>query len=233
MTYDILIPAYNEADSLHRIESELIPQLKKDHIEFEILIVNDGSDDDTGIIADHLAQRRNDVRVIHHRKNMGLGAALRTGYSNAKHPWVVTIDSDLSYSPKQVPNLLARVGSKVDAIFGSPYMPGGYVEGVGQIRIIPSKGISMLYSMLLGKRLSCWTGMFRVVRTSAVQSINITQDGFDGVAELAVKMVRRGFRVVEVPAVLGRRTEGKSKASFSREFIKHLLQLQKVVTRTI
>lgn len=233
MIYDIVIPAYNEADSLHRIESELIPQLKRDHIEFEILIVNDGSKDGTGVIVDQLAQRRKDVRVIHHKKNMGLGAALRTGYSNAKHPWVVTIDSDLSYSPEQVRNLVARVGSEVDAVFGSPYMTGGFVEGVSQIRIIPSKGISMLYSLLLGKRLSCWTGMFRVVRTSAVRSINITQDGFNGVAEIAVKLVRRGFRVAEVPAVLGRRTEGKSKASFRREFMKHLLQLQKVATRTI
>ncbi|MHA1960564.1 MAG: glycosyltransferase [Candidatus Thorarchaeota archaeon] len=233
MKFDVLIPAFNESKNLYRIESDLIPQLHRDHIDFELIIVDDGSSDDTGSVAEEVANRRADVRVIHHQENMGLGAALRTGYSHARNPWVITIDSDLSYSPDQVLNLVEKAGDDVDAVFGSPYMRGGRVEGVSQIRVIPSKGISILYSLFMRKRLSCWTGMFRAIRRKAVQSIQITQNGFDGVAEIAVKLVRSGNRVVEVPAVLGRRTEGVSKASFSREFMKHLIQLRRVVTQTI
>ncbi|MFW9831939.1 MAG: glycosyltransferase family 2 protein [Candidatus Thorarchaeota archaeon] len=233
MIYDVLIPAYNEAGSIHRIETELIPELKKNSIDFEILIVNDGSSDSTGEISDEIASRRRDVRVIHHSVNQGLGAALRTGYKNAKHPWVISIDCDLSYSPDQIMNLLEKVQSDVDVIIGSPYMKNGDVVGVSQVRIIPSKSISILYSIIVGKWLTCWTGMFRVMKTSAIRSIEITQDGFDGVAEIAVKLARKRFKIVEVPAVLGLRTEGESKASFMREFTKHLKQLIKVLLRRI
>jgi glycosyltransferase involved in cell wall biosynthesis len=231
--YDVLIPAYNESGSIHRIEAELIPELEKTGIDFEILIVNDGSKDDTGRMIDELASRRSDVRVVHHSINQGLGAALRTGYQNAKHPWVISIDCDLSYSPDQIKNLIDKVQKDVEVVIGSPYMKGGDVVGVSQVRIIPSKSISILYSIIVGKWLSCWTGMFRIVKTSAIQSINITQDGFDGVAEIAVKLARKRFKIVEVPAILGLRTEGESKASFMREFTKHLKQLVKVLLRRI
>ncbi|RDE17841.1 MAG: hypothetical protein C4K49_00880 [Candidatus Thorarchaeota archaeon] len=231
MIFDILIPAFNESANLPRIEEQLIPQLQRDRVEFEVLVVDDGSTDDTGSKADELARRRKDVRVIHHERNMGLGAALRTGYSHASHQWVVSIDCDLSYSPDQVRRLVERVSPEVDAVFGSPYMRGGQVLGVGQMRVIPSKGVNVLYSLIMRRNLSCWTGMFRAVRTSAVQSIRITQDGFDGVAEIAVKLARKGFQIVEVPAVLGRRTAGESKAHLGREFRRHLVQLEKLIAR--
>ena len=109
-------------------------------------------------------------------------------------------------------------------------MRGGYVEGVSQLRIIPSKGISMLYSLFMMKRLSCWTGMFRAIRKDAIDSIEITQDGFDGVAEIAVKLAKRGYNIVEVPAILGQRQVGESKAIFFREFTKHLRQLLRIAS---
>ena len=230
MIFDIVIPAYNEAGNLRLIEDRLIPQLKADSIDFEIIIVDDGSSDETPAIADELASKSDEIHVIHHPKNAGLGAALRTGYQNAKNQWVITIDSDLSYSPDQIRNLVNAIDGDIDAVFGSPYMRGGSVEGVSDIRIIPSKAISILYSMFMMKRLSCWTGMFRAIKKTAIQSISISQDGFDGVAEIAVKLVKKGYNVVEVPAVLGQRTIGESKALFFREFAKHLRQLLRVAS---
>lgn len=230
MIFDIVIPAYNEAGNLKLIEDQLIPQLESDGIQFEIIIVNDGSTDDTPAIADELAQKMDRIHVFHHPKNMGLGAALRTGYQNAKNRWVISIDSDLSYSPDQIRNLVNAVDTNIDAVFGSPYMKGGTVEGVSELRIIPSKVISMLYSLLMTKRLSCWTGMFRAIKKTAIQSISISQDGFDGVAEIAIKLVKKGYNVIEVPAVLGQRTIGESKAIFFREFTKHLKQLLRVAS---
>jgi dolichol-phosphate mannosyltransferase len=232
MTFDILIPAYNEAGNLLLIEERLIPQLVKDKIEFKIILVDDGSSDDTPSIADKMAGRREDFRVIHHKKNLGLGAALRTGYKNAENRWVISIDSDLSYSPDQILNLINAIEPGVDAVFGSPYMRGGLVKGVSQVRIIPSKGISMLYSVVMLNRLSCWTGMFRVIKRTAIQDITITQNGFDGVAEIAVRLAKRGYKIVEVPAILGQRTIGESKAFFLREFTKHLKQLFRVASIT-
>lgn len=230
MIFDILIPAYNEAGNLKFIEDRLIPQLRSDGIDFKIIIVDDGSTDDTPAIADELASKSDNIQTIHHPKNAGLGAALRTGYQNATNQWVITIDSDLSYSPNQIRNLVNAIDGDIDAVFGSPYMRGGYVEGVSEMRIIPSKAISILYSIFMMKRLSCWTGMFRAVKKTAIQSISISQDGFDGVAEIAVKLVKKGYNVVEVPAVLGQRTIGESKALFFREFTKHLRQLLRVAS---
>jgi len=230
MIFDIVIPAYNEAGNLKAIEDRLIPQLHNDGIDFEIILINDGSTDDTPVIADRMASSSDNIRVIHHPENAGLGAALRTGYQNARNPWVISIDSDLSYSPDQIKNLVNAINTDTDAVFGSPYMKGGYVEGVSEMRIIPSKAISILYSIFMLKRLSCWTGMFRAIKKNAIQNISISHDGFDGVAEIAVKLVKKGYNVIEVPAVLGQRTIGESKSLFFREFIKHLKQLLNVAS---
>jgi dolichol-phosphate mannosyltransferase len=159
---------------------------------------------------------------------MGLGAALRTGYRNSKHPWIITIDCDMSYSPNQIRNLVAHIEDDVDAIFGSPYMKGGKVLGVSSTRLIPSKVVNIIYSLLVGKFLSCWTSIFRIMRRSAIQSIDIKRNGFDAVAEIAIKLARNGYRIVEVPAILGRRKHGESKSQFIRDFLKHLNQLLQI-----
>ncbi len=230
MTFSIVIPAYNESDNLLRIETELLPQLDHDHIDSDILIVNDGSTDNTGKIAEELAARHKNINVVHHPKNMGLGAALRTGYGEAEQEWIITIDADLSYSPNQIANLVNAMSPEVDAVFGSPYMRGGYVKDVSSIRIIPSKAVNLLYSIVLRKRLTCWTGMFRAVRRKAIRQVTITQDGFDGVAEIAIRLAKAGFRIVEVPAVLQSRIYGESKSIFKRELIRHLRQLMRVIS---
>ena len=231
MKYDILIPAYNESENLRRIESELITELNKNSIAYQIFLINDGSSDDTLIIAEEMAAINKNIKILNHDKNKGLGAALRTGYAKCTNEWVITIDADLSYSPDQIINLVHKVSDDVDAIFGSPYMKGGKVEGVSGIRIFPSKVVNILYSLFMKKRLSCWTGIFRMVRLKSIQEIEITNDGFDSVAEIAVKLSKNKSKIVEIPATLGLRIYGESKLSLVRETVGHLKQLNRILLK--
>jgi dolichol-phosphate mannosyltransferase len=128
----------------------------------------------------------------------------------------------MSYSPNQIRKLVGHIDDDVDAIFGSPYIRGGRVEGVSNYRLLPSLAVSAMYSIVMVRRLACWTSIFRAIRRSVINTIEIKQDGFEGVAEIAIKLAKRGFRIVEVPAVLGTRSYGYSKAYFTREFRRHL-----------
>lgn len=225
---DIIVPAYNEEENVGLLAGTLILQMEKDGIPFHLIIVNDGSKDGTLSRAKVLAAQDDRIEVISHEKNMGLGAALRTGFVHVKSRFVITIDCDLSYHPRQIRHLLPPLRTN-HAAFGSPYMKQGKVQGVGLLRLLPSIGVNFCYSAACARRLSCWTGMFRGYQTKIAKKLDFRSDGFEAVAEIAVWLSKNNYRIVEVPSVLEQRKHGVSKMSVKREFINHLRQLARIM----
>jgi dolichol-phosphate mannosyltransferase len=187
-TVTVLAPAYDEEPVLGTFVFAVLDVLQPG---WELLIVNDGSADLTGELAERMAAEHETVRVVHHEVNRGLGAALATGFAEARGEIVVAMDADLSHPPAMIAGLVAAC-EDADAVFASRFVPGGGMEGVPWIR----------------------TTGFRAYRTDVVRSLDVTATGFEAQLEIAVGLIRKRARVREVPLMLVTRVAGVSKMRY-------------------
>ena len=210
----IIVPAYNESEILEQnleILYQYMEYLGRDY-DWEIIIINDGSRDETGILAEEFARSRHHVRVIHHRINAGLGKALQTGFNAANGEYMVTLDIDLSYTPEHIESLLSRiVQSGADVVLTSPYMRGGQVSNVPWLRLVLSVWANRFLSAAAKRNVSTLTGMVRAYRTSFVRSLNLKTSGMDINPEVIHKGIVLGARIEEIPAHLNWRTQNDSR----------------------
>ncbi|MEM9030917.1 MAG: glycosyltransferase, partial [Pseudomonadota bacterium] len=161
-------------------------------------------------------------KLIRHAANRGLGAAMMTGISAAETEIVAVTDSDCSYDPSKLWDMLPALGPGVAAVTASPYHKDGGVDGVPEWRLILSKGASALYRLVLNNKLATYTSCFRVYRRSAVERVSVHNDGFIGVAELLARLDFEGWRITEHPMVLEQRLFGRSKLKILKTVAGHL-----------
>ncbi len=194
----------------------------------EFVFVDDGSVDRTWPLLQELLTDRADVRLVQHAQNVGIAAAIRTGILAVDAPLVASIDGDLSYDPMELERMLPLLDD-ADVVTASPYHPRGGVHGVPGWRLFLSRVLSRCYRLLLRSSIHTWTSCFRLYRRSAVVDLPLANPGFLGTAELLVRVLRRGGRVVEHPCVLGVRTSGVSKLRVLRTIRGHLRLLWDVM----
>ncbi|MBI2040899.1 MAG: glycosyltransferase [DPANN group archaeon] len=218
----IIVPCYNEADGIAQLRNRLastIANLRKKY-EVELIFVDDGSTDRTNeLIRKNFPE--NFVRLITHNKNMNLGAAIKTGFSAARGEILLTIDSDCTYAPENMPKLIARL-KDCDIVTASPYHPNGNVVGVPRHRLLLSRGVTMLYSIVAGRKLYTWTALFRAYKRSAISDISISHNNFIAVVEILIKAVKKGKKISELPETLYVRKYGVSKMKILSTIIAHL-----------
>lgn len=221
----VIVPAYNESKILRESLATLYQYMEglSSEYRWELVVVNDGSTDDTGEIADDFASRRAHVRVLHHRVNFNLGQALRYAFNTCTGDYVVTIDSDLSYSPDHIASMLAALRADHAKIaLASPYMKGGSTEGIPIHRRWLSKLANRFLASTSGGSVSTLTGMVRAYDRLFLSSLDLKAMGTDINAEILYKAQVLGARVVEVPAhldwnsVKDRAPDRKSKMSVSK-----------------
>jgi glycosyltransferase involved in cell wall biosynthesis len=201
----IVTPAYNEGAIIQENLSDLCRYLVhlEDEYRWELIIVNDGSRDNTGELADAFARSRSNVHVIHHFRNGGLGQALRSGFDYSQGLYVVTLDLDLSYSPEHVEALLTRIrqtGAKL--VVASPYMKGGRVSNVPRLRLWLSVWANRFLSVAARHSLSTLTGMVRVYDAEFLRMLNLRSTGMEINPEVVHKAMLLGAKVDEIPAHL-------------------------------
>lgn len=229
MRLSVIIPCYNEEENVRLIVPELIPVLDGLGVTYEVVVVDDGSRDGTAAVVRGL--RRDDIIVVPHEKNRGLGAAVRTGIAAARGELTVILDGDLTFHPRHIPELMRALDEhpEVTCVIGSP-MSGGYGVAVPGWRIAISKLANRLDALLIGcQGITAVNQIFRLYRTSAIKDIQIVTDGFDVNAEILAKLILRGARCVEIPVPLTARQFGVSKLNYSRELQRHALLLARVV----
>lgn len=201
----VIVPAYNEESVLAGNLAEIHGYLS-DHPDvgtFELIVVDDGSTDDTGAIADRFARHRPEVRVIHHRTNGNLGRALRTGIAASAGRQVVTLDCDLTYSVEHVTLLLAALrGSGAQIAVASAYMAGGRVSGVPPVRALLSRNANRYLRHATRGQLSTLTCMVRAYDGDFVRSLHLRSRDSDLNTEILTKAELLGVRCVEVAAHL-------------------------------
>ena len=201
----LVIPAHNEAGILEENLAKILAYLEtlEDQYLWEILLVNDGSSDDTGHRAEVIAAAHSNMRVLHHRRNFGLGQALQYAFNQAQGDYIVTLDLDLSYAPEHIGRLLETAeatGAKVVA--ASPYMKGGRLSDVPWLRRTLSVWANRFLSVAARGNLSTLTGMVRVYDGRFIRSLNVRSTGPEVNAELIHKTMLLNGRIEEIPAHL-------------------------------
>lgn len=201
----IVVPCFNE-EAILQVNLEIIIKFLESRSSkyiWEILIINDGSLDRTGYIADEIEKHNENVRVIHHPTNLNLGHALQTGFQNAKGEVVVVLDVDLSYSVDNIEKLVDRlIEESADMVIASPYMKGGRVTAVPFFRRIMSKWVNKFMSFASQDKYYTFTGMVRAYRTSFIRSVNLKTRDYEINPEIIYKAMILRARIIEIPAHL-------------------------------
>jgi dolichol-phosphate mannosyltransferase len=217
----LILPTYNEAENLEAIVSAAGEVLAGAALEgFRVLVVDDGSPDGTGELADRLAVKHEWVQVLHRAQKNGIGPAYLAGFRHALDQgagYVMEMDSDFSHDPADLARLLAAVHEGADLALGSRYVPGGGVREWGWLRRLVSEGGSTYARIVLGLHVRDLTGGFKCFRREVLEAIHfdgVRSQGYAFQVELTYRAVQAGFRVVEVPITFRDRQRGTSKMSW-------------------
>jgi dolichol-phosphate mannosyltransferase len=213
----LILPTYNEAENIEAIMNASAEVLSTAAPEgFRILVVDDGSPDGTGDIADAIAARHDWARVLHRTAKGGIGPAYLAGFAHALGEgagYVMEMDSDFSHDPADLARLLETARGEADLALGSRYVPGGGVTDWGLLRRFISEGGSTYARLVLGLKVRDLTGGFKCFRSEVLEAIDfetVRSRGYAFQVELTYRAVQRGFRVVEVPITFRDREHGTS-----------------------
>ncbi len=209
----IVVPCFNESESFGQLVERLdaLVGLWKNSFPVEVILVDDGSSDDTHALMLRAAEERSFVRVVQHERNRGIAAAIMTGIHAAWNEVVCTIDADCTYDPRQLTEMLPMLTADVAAVTASPYHPQGKVQNLPAWRLTLSRGASAMYRLIFRQKLHTYTSCFRVLRRDSVCQLKVRDEGFLGVTEILWRIDRGGGRIVEYPALLSVRRYGQSK----------------------
>lgn len=220
----IVVPCFNEGLLVPHLKNTLdeVGERLGVRYDLEFVIVDDGSTDDTWAKLTATFAGRPNFRLIRHDVNRGVAAAIQTGLQAARADTVCSMDSDCSYDPLKLADMIPLLTPGVDLVTASPYHPGGGVKNVPGWRLSLSKSCAWLYRRILNTKLHTYTSCFRVYRRSTVASIPVTNGRYLGIAELIGRLDLAGKTVVEYPAVLETRLIGRSKLKTVRTVLGHL-----------
>jgi dolichol-phosphate mannosyltransferase len=212
----VIIPTYDERENLDMIVSRTLAS----GAPVDVLVVDDGSPDGTGDLADAWAVQDSRVHVMHRTEKAGLGAAYLAGFAwglERGYDAIVEMDADGSHHPEDLPRLLALLADD-DLVLGSRWVPGGEVENWPLRRELLSRGGSWYTRGALGIRVADTTGGFRAFRASALRRIDldaVESRGYCFQVDLLWRALQAGLRVVETPITFTERVHGASKMSGS------------------
>ena len=214
----ICLPTYNERENLEAMVRALGDVL--DTSRDRVLVIDDGSPDGTGEIADRLAGELPWVSVLHRSEKQGLGPAYVAGFRQALADGaelVLEMDCDFSHDPADVPRLVAAA-DEADLVLGSRYAPGGGTANWGLLRRMVSRGGCLYAQAILGLRVRDLTGGFKCFRREALEAIDLDALSAHGYAfqiEATYRVKRAGLRVKEIPITFVERRAGASKMTGS------------------
>jgi dolichol-phosphate mannosyltransferase len=210
----VIIPTYNERDNLLTIVGRVNDAAPDVHV----LIVDDGSPDGTGALADELALADPDrVHVMHRTSKDGLGAAYLAGFAwglSRQYTVLVEMDADGSHAPEELYRLLDAVDGGADLAIGSRYVPGGEVRNWPRRRLVLSRTANGYSRILLGVEINDITAGYRAYRREVLEKIDLAavdSKGYGFQVDLTWRSINAGFSVVEVPITFTEREHGVSK----------------------
>lgn len=211
----VIVPTYNEVENLESIASAV-----RAH-GYRLLIVDDGSPDGTGEIADALAAADDGVAVLHRDSKAGLGKAYAAGFTRALDldgRVLCEMDADFSHDPADLPRLIAAIDAGADVAIGSRYVPGGGADDWPWFRRAISSGGNRYAALMLGIKVKDATAGYRAFRADAIRSLHpetCDASGYAFQVEMAWRASEAGLKITEIPIRFRDREAGTSKMSTS------------------
>lgn len=208
----VIIPTYNERENIEAITSAVLESTPR----CEILIVDDGSPDGTGKIADRISAQNERAHVLHRTEKQGLGRAYIAGFHWAlerEFEFILEMDADFSHLPTDVPRLIGATDS-ADLVLGSRYLEGIRVINWPLHRLILSRGASLYVRIITGMKFSDPTGGFKCFRRTVLETMpldEVRSNGYSFQVEMTHLSWQLGFKVAEIPIVFDERRSGHSK----------------------
>jgi len=215
----VILPTYNELGNLAPMVHAILDQGAM----FDILVIDDGSPDGTGLLADRLKEEfPGRVEVMHRQGKLGLATAYLTGFRyglSRGYEYLFEMDADFSHNPQYLPKFIETMQKTgADVVLGSRYVNGGGATNWPWYRRLISRGGSLYASTLLGLGLKDVTGGFKCFRRTVLEHLDLDQiqsSGYGFQIEMTYRAVQAGFTVVEMPIIFEERREGQSKMSAS------------------
>ena len=226
MKLSIIIPVYNEEKTietiLKRVHDVVIPSVKK-----EIIIVDDRSTDTTRKKLSQIQKKHKSITVLLHSVNKGKGAAIRTGLKKATGEYILIQDADLEYNPKDLVSLCKPIKEKVtDVVYGTrlkrlPHFRKEERTFRFLLHYVGNRFLSLVTSMLYGQWITDMETCYKIFPRQALNKFSIDGNGFNFEPEITAKLMKSGYRIIEIPISTNPRgyDEGKKLRTFSEGFI--------------
>lgn len=215
MSVLVIVPTYNERDNIRQIVDAV-----RSH-GYDVLVVDDGSPDGTGDVADEISLGDEGVHVLHRTTKLGLGPAYVAGFERGLEMGaeiLCEMDADFSHDPGDLPRLVEAVRNGADLAIGSRYVEGGGTEGWPWHRIAISRGGNAYATVMLGLSVKDATAGFRAFRDTTLRKIDpatCEASGYGFQVEMAWRTERSGLSIVEVPITFRERVRGESKMNIA------------------
>ncbi len=189
----VFLPAYNEEDSIAITVENVVKVLKDLKIEWEVLVINDGSKDQTAEVVKELGKKYPNVKLVNHEVNKGYGRALKTGFSSARYPWVAFVDSDGQFDFEEIKKLIAKT-DEADVILGYRLNRADPFQ-----RRIFTWGWKMLAMVLLGLNVRDYSCGFKLIKKKVIEDISpIESEEKVTQIEMLIKAKKKGYKFAEV-----------------------------------
>jgi glycosyltransferase involved in cell wall biosynthesis len=206
MNLTVIIPVYNEAGTIE----EVIRRVQKTELANEIVIVDDGSTDKTPELLDAIKRQKN-IKVLCHERNLGKGAAVRSGIAAAHGDVLLIQDADLEYDPREYPNLLRPLEEGLaDVVYGSRFL-GAARRPILFWNMVANRILTLVTNILYNNILSDMETGYKVFRREVAEHMTLRAHGFEFEPEFTAKILKRKVRIFEVPIAFNPRdySEGK------------------------
>lgn len=227
----IVIPVYNEEVTLeylfYRIDG--VYKILKDDYDIKFIFIDDGSTDHSGEVLEKKYGKSPFVDIVHHEKNQGYGAGLKTGFRKALKDgfqYVITVDADTNYDQFLIPHFIYEFDpKKEDILAGSPWHPECSKANFPLLRYILSYSMARMYQFVLSPEcppLTCYSGCFRLYKREVIENVRHNGNDFLANAEIISRSLLKGYRVRELPINVNYRLFGSSKMRKYRMILKQL-----------
>jgi glycosyltransferase involved in cell wall biosynthesis len=221
----VIVPMFNEEENVTRTLERLSSALDSTDKKWEIVIVDDGSTDNTKKLVEEYSHLHGGIKLFSYAPNQGRGKALRVGFQRAQGTIICTTDADLSYDERHIVRMikLLEQNQDIDLVIGSPYIEGGKAEGVPFLRLLISRLGNKILGFAMKGKLSTVTGVLRAYRRECIRSLELESDGKEIHLEILSKALSMGYKAMEMPATLKARKKGKSKFKFRATALSHII----------